>query len=66
MTLPQGLMDGDKYAAKEAHIRKKQIYGYGVHQALYQINYNGHGHKTLYPTCEIRGPWVKIGANMAI
>lgn len=23
MTLPQGLMDGDKYAAKEAHIRKK-------------------------------------------
>lgn len=65
MTLPQGLMDGDKYAAKEAHIRKKkQIYGYGVHQALYQINYNGH--KTLYVTCEIRGPWVKIGANMAI
>lgn len=62
MTLPQGLMDGDKYAAKEAHIRKKQIYG--VHQALYQINYNGH--KTLYLTCEIRGPWVKVGANMAI
>lgn len=61
MTLPQGLME---YAAKEAHIRKKQIYGYGVHQALYQINYNGH--KTLYLTCEIRGPWVKVGANMAI
>lgn len=60
MTLPQGLMDGDKYAAKEAHIS----YGYGVHQALYQINYNGH--KTLYLTCEIRGPWVKVGANMAI
>lgn len=60
MTLPQGLMDGDKYAAKEAHIRKKQIYGYGVHQALYQINYNGH--KTLYLTSWPLGQgWGKYG-----
>lgn len=65
MTLPQGLMDGDKYAAKEAHIRKKNKFMVMVsNQALYQINYNGH--KTLYLTCEIRGPWVKVGANMAI
>lgn len=65
MTLPQGLMDGDKYAAKEAHIRKKNKF-----MVMVSIKPSTKliiiGHKTLYLTCEIRGPWVKVGANMAI